>query len=62
VRSQRRPSLGQEIVLKVLNRDGGGAKNVSSVKPEHLDRVYEAFERLPDRERGRGRRRRSRLN
>jgi hypothetical protein len=46
------PSLGREIALKVLDRDGGGAKNVSSVKPEHLDRVYEAFERLLDRERG----------
>jgi hypothetical protein len=46
------PSLGREIALKVLDRDGGGAKNASSVKPEHLDRVYETFERLLNRERG----------
>jgi hypothetical protein len=46
------PSLGREIALKVLDREGGGAKNVSSIKPAHLDMVYEAFERLLDAERG----------
>jgi hypothetical protein len=45
-------SLSREIALKVLDRDRDGAKNVSSVKPGHLDRVYEAFERLLDAERG----------
>jgi hypothetical protein len=45
------PSLGRQMALKVLDRQGGGAKNVSSIKPEHLDMVYEAFASLLARER-----------
>jgi hypothetical protein len=45
------PNLGHQMALKVLDRQGGGAKNVSSIKPEHLDMVYEAFANLLARER-----------
>jgi hypothetical protein len=46
------PSLGREIALEVLDRQGGGVKNISSMEPEHLDAVYEAFASLLSGESG----------
>jgi hypothetical protein len=40
------PKLGREAALNVLDREGHGANNVSDLEPEHLDRVYESFDRL----------------
>jgi hypothetical protein len=40
------PGLGRETALNVLDQEGRGAKNVSSMKPENLDMVYEACRSL----------------
>jgi hypothetical protein len=39
-------SLGRESALDVLELDGGGVTNVSSMLPENLDNVYEACQVL----------------
>lgn len=36
------PSLTRQAALGVLKLAGGGVKNVSSLKPENFDKVYEA--------------------
>ena len=44
-------SLGAESALDVLDQDGGGVTNVSSMLPENLDNVYEACQVLLSGER-----------
>jgi hypothetical protein len=36
------PKLGRQSAVDILDRDGGGVANVSKLKPENLDKVYEA--------------------
>jgi len=36
------PKLGRQSAVAILDRDGGGVANVSKLKPENLDKVYEA--------------------
>jgi hypothetical protein len=39
-------SLSRQAALRVLDQAGGGVKNVSSLKPENFDKVYEACQSL----------------
>jgi|SRR5216684_9086814 len=40
------PNLGRQSAVDILERDGGGVTNVSKLKPENLDKVYEACQVL----------------
>lgn len=40
------PSLGKQSALDILDQDGGGVTNVTNLKPEFFDAVYEACQAL----------------
>jgi hypothetical protein len=39
-------SLGKQSALDILDQDGGGVQNVTNLKPEFFDAVYEACQAL----------------
>lgn len=46
------PSLGKQSALDILDQDGGGVTNVTNLKPENFDKVYEACQALLSSEGG----------
>lgn len=40
------PTLGKQSALDILDQDGGGVTNVTNLKPENFDAVYDACNAL----------------
>lgn len=46
------PGLGKQSALDILDTDGGGVTNVTNLKPEHFDAVFDAANALLSAEGG----------